>query len=169
VRYPAAVVIVLAILGSLSYFAAPFVFPSQQKATCTVQAMRSDLTKSLAATDAVVVYERTGGTNCIDEVYAVYPDGHATVDFSGTKKPDAQLTASQVETLVADIDKYGWFTDNFVTTWHTPCGACYQYNLTVKLNGQTKTVGAVDGGVDAYSNWWLIKAELSRLLPEEAE
>ena len=74
-----------------------------------------------------------------------------------------------MQALLSDINTYGWFGNNFVTTWHTPCGACYQYSLTVKLNGKSKTVGAVDGGVDANSNWWLITAELSRLLPEEAE
>jgi hypothetical protein len=170
VRYPLTAVVAISIVGTLAYFAAPFVFPSQQKVTCTMQPMRADLTKSLAQGDAVVVYERNGGNNCIDEVFAIYPDGHATVDFSGTKQPDTHLTATQVETLLSDMNKYGWFTDNFVTTWHTPCGACYQYSLTVKFNGQTKTVGAVDGGVDAYALWWQdITPELSKLLPEEAE
>jgi len=169
VRYPATAVIVIAILGSVGYVAAPFIFPSQQKVTCSLHPMRTDLTKSLADGEAVVVYERNGGTNCIDEVFAIYPDGRATVDFGGAKQPDVRLTATQVQKLLSDINDYGWFTDNFVTTWHTPCGACYQYSLTVKYNGQTKTVGAVDGGVDAYSNWWQITPELSRLLPEEAD
>jgi ribose/xylose/arabinose/galactoside ABC-type transport system permease subunit len=169
VRYPLTGVLVVAILGTLGYMAAPFVFPKAQTATCTRQPMRTELTQSLAAGDAVVVYERNGGTKCIDEVFAIYPDGRITVDFSGVPQDDTAISAEKVQQLLLDIDNYGWFTDEFVTTYHTPCGACYQYSLTVKRNGVTKEVGAVDGGVDAFANWWQITPELSRLLPEEAD
>jgi hypothetical protein len=145
------------------------VFPKAQTVSCTRQPMRTELTKSLAAGDAVVVYERNGGTKCIDEVFAIYPDGRVTVSFSGAPQQDTSIPVDKVQQLILDINNYGWFTDEFVTTYHTPCGACYQYDLTVKYNGITKQVSAVDGGVDAYANWWQITPELSRLLPEEAE
>jgi ribose/xylose/arabinose/galactoside ABC-type transport system permease subunit len=169
IRYPLTGVLTVAILGTLGYMAAPFVFPKAQTATCTRQPMRTELTQSLATGDAVVVYERNGGTKCIDEVFAIYPDGRITVDFSGVPQEDTSIPADKVEQLLVDISNYGWFTDEFVTTYHTPCGACYQYSLTVKYNGVTKQVGAVDGGVDAYASWWQITPELSRLLPEEAD
>jgi ribose/xylose/arabinose/galactoside ABC-type transport system permease subunit len=168
-RYPVGAVVIVAIVGSLAYLAAPFVFPKAQTITCTRQPMRAELTQSLAAGDAVVVYERNGGTKCVDEVFAIYPDGRVTVDFSGNAQPDASIPVDKLQQLLVDINNYGWFTDEFVTTYHTPCGACYQYDLTVKYNGQTKQVSAVDGGVDAFANWWQITPELSRLLPEEAD
>ncbi len=51
------------------------------------------------------------------------------------------------------------------TTSHTPCGACYSYFTTVSYQGQNKTIGAVDGGTDAPSNYWLMTGKLSTLLP----
>jgi ribose/xylose/arabinose/galactoside ABC-type transport system permease subunit len=169
VRYPAIGFIVVAIVGGLGFFAAPFVFPKAQVRTCTVQPMRTPMIESLGQGEAVIVYERNGGQSCIDEVFAIYPDGRVTVDFSGTPQGDVQLSSEQVAKLLSDINDYGWFTDNFVTTHHNPCSACFTYSLTVKYDGQTKTVGAVDGGVDAYAKYWLITSELSTVLPEEAD
>ena len=115
------------------------------------------------------MYERNGGTSCVDQLYAVYPDGRVLEDLGGGGVKTTQVTKDQVDSLLASIDDLGWYTDgNFVTTHHTPCGACFQYSLTVKYNGQSKTVGAVDGGVDAYAKYWLITAKLAAILPDAA-
>ena len=93
VKYPVIAIVTVSIIGTTAYLAAPFVFPKATVAQCTAKPMRADLAKSLSDGEAVLVYERNGGGKCVDEVFAVYPDGHATVDFSGTQQPEVHLAA----------------------------------------------------------------------------
>ena len=116
---------------------------------------------------AVIVYERNGGTNCIDELYAIYPDGQITGD-NGAQQIEKQVTSAEVDKLLSDINNLGWFTDNMYSTSHTPCGACFTYFTSVSYKGQEKTVEAVDGGTDAPPNYWQMTALLDQLLPKFA-
>ncbi len=130
-------------------------------ARCTLQPFRQEVAAGYIQDGAVIAYERNGGANCIDEIYAVYPDGKIIRD-DGTDTQENTITPTAVEGLVTNIKDYGWFTDALYDTWHTPCGQCYGYYLTVSDGGTTKTVKAVDGGTDAPSDYWhvisLIKA-----------
>ena len=137
---------------------------SNAGAACQLKPNRQDQAAELVKGGAVIVYERNGGTGCVDELYAVYPDGRITAD-NGTQKVEKTATAADVDAELASINDLGWFTDNMYTTTHTPCGACYSYYTTVSYGGQDKTIGAVDGGTDAPSNYWLMTGKLSTLLP----
>jgi hypothetical protein len=169
VKYPVIAFVVVAILGTTTFVAAPFVFPKAQVKQCTMQPMRTEQTTSLGKGDAVIVYERNGGTSCVDQVYAVYADGRVMADFGGGSVENTQIPTSQVDATLTDIDGHGWFSDNFYTTHHTLCAACFQYSITVKYKGQSKTVGAVDGGVDVYPAYWLITSELAGILPKATQ
>jgi hypothetical protein len=149
--------------------ALPFVFPKAATVTCTLQPMRPEQMTALAGGDAVLVYERNGGTSCIDELFAVYPDGRIDADYGVNDTKSAQVDPQQVQTLLETIDDLGWFTDNFYDTHHTPCGACFRYSLTVKYKDQVKTVNAVDGGVDAPAAYWLITGHIAATVPLELE
>ena len=37
---------------------------------------------------------------------------------------------------------------------HTPCAACYTYNLTITYNGTTRSAAAVDGTTDTSDQFW---------------
>lgn len=163
----AVVVIAVAFLGVK--VAVPFVFPSEQVNSCTLQPMRPDQAKTLAQGDAVIVYERNGGTTCLDELFAIYPDGKVLADYGSNNTKTVQITTAQVNAALAKISDLGWFTDNFYTTHHTPCGACFEYSLTIKYKGASKTVDAVDGGTDAPSAYWLVTGELAAVLPAGIE
>jgi simple sugar transport system permease protein len=134
---------------------------------CQLKPFRQDLVASLVKGGAVIVYERNGGTNCIDELYAIYPDGRVTGD-NGTQKAEKQVTSAEVDKLLSDINNLGWFTDNMYSTSHIPCGACYTYFTDVIYKGQEKNVEAVDGGVDAPANYWQMTALLDPFLPKFA-
>jgi ribose/xylose/arabinose/galactoside ABC-type transport system permease subunit len=160
-------IVVLAVIGFIAY---PFVFPSQEKRSCDLQPMRTDQTNTLVSGDAIIVYERNGGRQCTDVIYAIYPDGHATIDHATNGTPSSspqtiQIAADELDQELQDIINRGWFTDDFYTTHHTPCLDCYQYMITIKYNGETKTVGAVDGGTDAPSKYWLVTSDLASILP----
>lgn len=132
---------------------------------CQLKPFRQDLVADLVKGGAVLVYERNGGTKCIDELYALYPDGRVTGD-NGTQKVEAQFTTDDVDKLLAQINGMQWFTDNMYSTRHVPCGACYTYFTDVVYQGQEKNVEAVDGGVDAPSDYWQMTAILNPLLPK---
>jgi hypothetical protein len=126
--------------------------------------MRPDQNGALVASNAVIVYERNGGNACVDELFAIYADGRVVTDMGAGNVKNSQITTDQVNALVKQIKDLGFFNPDFLTTSHTPCAACYRYSLTVLDGGTTKTVGAVDGGIDAPSNYWVITAHLSQLL-----
>jgi hypothetical protein len=113
----------------------------------------------------VIAYERNGGPRCIDELYAIYPDGRIVGD-DGTNEIEKQVTPADVNTLLAGINNYGWFTDEMYNTWHTPCGQCYGYYLTVCYEGQEKTVKGVDGGTDAPADYWQVISLVKGVIPK---
>ena len=111
------------------------------------------------------MYERNGGSACIDELYAVYPDGRIVAD-DGTQKVQVSLAPEAVTTLVASLESLGWFTDNMFSTSHKPCAQCFTYFTTVTSSAGSKTVGAVDGGTDAPAKYWLATSRISAMLPK---
>jgi simple sugar transport system permease protein len=162
-----AVVIVAALLGIPYIQKAILKSSSENQAAstrCQRKAFRPDQAASLMKDGAVIAYERNGGLNCVDELYAIYPDGKITAD-DGTQKIQKQITSAQVDKLLSDIENYGWFTDNMYTTSHNPCEACYTYFTTVSYKNQEKTVEAVDGGTDAPPEYWYITGEFTVLIP----
>jgi simple sugar transport system permease protein len=132
---------------------------------CTLKAFRQDQASELVKGGAVIVYERNGGVNCVDELYAIYPDGKITGD-NGTQKVEGQMTTADLDKLLQSINNLKWFTDNMYSTSHTPCSACFTYFTSVTYMSQEKTVQAVDGGTDAPSNYWQMTGILSQYLPK---
>ncbi len=164
-----ALVALLAISGRLNLSRGPAatIGTPVGAANCQPKAFREEQAISHLKAGAVIAYERNGGSNCIDEVYAVYPDGRIVAD-DGTKKIDKQVTPSEVDKLLSDINDRGWFKEEMYSTWHNPCGQCFSYYLTVVYQGQEKTVKAVDGGTDAPANYWQVVSRINGVIPKIA-
>ncbi len=113
---------------------------------------------------AVIVYERNGGLKCVDELYAIYPDGKVTGD-NGAEKVEKQVVSAEVDKLLSNINNLEWFTDNMYSASHVPCGACFTYFTSVSYQGQEKTVSCVDGGTDCPPNYWQMTALFNPFLP----
>jgi hypothetical protein len=141
--------------------------PTPAAAACTLKPYRQDQAAALVKAGAILAYERNGGPTCLDELYAVYPDGRIVAD-NGADKIEKQLTTADVAVLLTAITDRGWFTENMYDTWHTPCGQCFGYYLTVVSNGQAKTVKAVDGGTDAPADYWQVVSTLNGVIPHFA-
>lgn len=134
-------------------------------AGCTLQPLRQDKAATLITGGAVIAYERNGGAGCVDELYAIYPDGRIVAD-NGKQQVEGHVTAADVTALLGSIGDLGWFTDNMYSTSHTPCAQCYTYFTAVSAQGTTKTIEAVDGGTDAPGNYWLVSGKLSGIVPK---
>jgi len=134
-------------------------------AGCELKPFRQDQLAALLDGGAALAYERNGGSRCVDELYAIYADGRISGD-DGTQTIAGQASTADVEAMLASIEQLGWFTDNMYSTSHTPCGQCFTYFTGVSLNGQEKTIKAVDGGTDAPAGYWLVTGKLSSILPK---
>jgi galactofuranose transport system permease protein len=131
---------------------------------CQLKAFRQDHAGELMKAGAVIAYERNGGSGCVDELYAIYPDGRIVAD-NGTQTVEKQASPADVEALLGSINDLGWFTDNIYSTAETQCGQCFTYFTGVAYKGQVKTVKAVDGGTATPANYWLVTGKLSAILP----
>ncbi len=132
---------------------------------CEFQPFRQDQAVSLMQEGAILTYERNGGPTCLDELYAIYPDGSIVGD-NGTETTEKTITQEELDRLLAGIANREWFTDEMYDTWHPPCGQCFTYYITVSYEGQEKTVTAVDGGTDAPANYWQVVSLINGVIPK---
>jgi hypothetical protein len=138
--------------------------PDTATSDCELQPFRQDQAASLIKDGAVIVFERNGGRNCVDELYGVYPDGRIVGD-NGVQQVEKRVTPEDVEQLLSFINELGWYTDVMYSTSHLPCGVCYHYFTTVVYQGQEKTVEAVNGGTDAPDEYWVMTGRFLTLFP----
>ena len=131
---------------------------------CTLKPFQQEQAAALIEGGAVIVYEHNGGANCVDELFAIYPDGRITAE-EGANTLEKQMTPADVENLLSGITSLGWFTDTLYSTEHEPCGQCYTFFLTVSDQGQIKTVKAVNGGTDTPPAYWKVIALIDEIIP----
>jgi len=134
--------------------------------TCEVQPFRKDEAARLVEEGAVIAYHRLAGPNCIDEMYAIYPDGRIWKD-DGENAVETTVSPAEVETLLTTItENYGWYTNEIRDTYHTPCRQCFAHYVIIADEGQEKGATAVDGGVDMPPNYSFTLAVIRAMLPE---
>jgi ribose/xylose/arabinose/galactoside ABC-type transport system permease subunit len=131
---------------------------------CPLKPFQQDKVAALVEGGAVVVYEHNGGSNCVDELYAIYPDGMITAE-EGPNQLKKQVTPAEIDTLLSGVNALGWFTDTLYSTEHEPCGQCFTFFLTVADQGQVKTVKAVNGGTDTPPAYWKVIALIDEIIP----
>ena len=154
-----AVLVIAGVIGALNGSGG-----SGGAAGCTLKPFRQDQAAALMNGGAVIAYERNGGSSCVDELYAIYPDGRIIGD-NGAQTVKKQALPADVDALLGSINDLGWFTDNMYSTSEIQCGQCFTYYTAVSYKGAVKTVKAVDGGTAAPANYWLMTGRLSTILP----
>lgn len=161
----AAAVLALVILGVV-YFqnSGQTALLGGPSAACTLKPFRQEMADKAMKAGAVLAFELNGGADCVDKVYAIYPDGRITLD-DGENQMEKKLKAADVAVLLAGIKGRGWFTDEMYSTSHTPCGQCFSYFINVAYEGQVKAVKAVDGGTDAPADYWQVVSLINGVLP----
>jgi hypothetical protein len=133
---------------------------------CEVKPFRKEDAARLVQDGAVIAYHRLAGPDCIDEMYAIYPDGRILVD-NGENKIETMVPPADVENVLTTISQeYGWFTNEIRDTYHVPCRQCFAHYVIIARDGQEKGVTAVDGGVNMPPGYGVTLAVIRSLLPE---
>jgi ribose/xylose/arabinose/galactoside ABC-type transport system permease subunit len=133
-------------------------------AHCELQPFRPEFAENHLQAGAVLTYERNGGPRCVDETYAIYEDG-SIVASNGVTQVESRAEPEEVQRLLQAIRDHGWYTDDMYDTWHTPCGQCYGYFVTVVSDGEQKSVKGVGGGTDAPAEYWQVISLVKGLVP----
>jgi galactofuranose transport system permease protein len=133
---------------------------------CDVKPFREEEAASLIEEGAVLVYNRTAGPLCVDEMYAIFPDGRI-IGSNGITDIEDQVPPEEVTQLVTSISTdFQWFTGEIYSTYHNPCRQCYAHNIIVSKEGDEKAVTAVDGGTSMPPGYSLTLAAIRPFLPD---
>jgi ribose/xylose/arabinose/galactoside ABC-type transport system permease subunit len=161
-------VVVLAVVASLSaskFGWLPFAEPPET-VQCVIKPFREEEAASLIKDGAVIVYNRTAGPLCVDELFAIYPDGRV-LGNDGVNQVEKQVDPAEVEQVLAKITgEYEWFTDAIYGRYLTPCRQCFAHSVSISYEGQEKTVIQVDGTASTPQGYTLTLASIRPLLPE---
>jgi galactofuranose transport system permease protein len=133
---------------------------------CVVKPFREEEAADLIDEGAIIVYNRTAGPMCVDEIYAIYPDGRI-FGSNGITSVEKQVPPDEVNHLLSSIrTDFQWFTDEIYSTYHNPCRQCFAHSIIVSDEGDEKAVTAVDGGVSMPPGYSLTLAAIRPFLPE---
>jgi len=159
------ILVVLAILLAPKLSAGPTASTTEAE-RCEPRPFRKEEAASLIADGAVIAYQRLSGPNCVDELYAMYPDGRVFGD-DGENKVESQVSPEDVERTLATIsNEYDWFTDEIFDTYLTPCRQCFVHYVLVSYDGQEKGATATDGTTAMPSEYGFTLSVITPLLPE---
>jgi len=160
-----AIVVILGILitPKLGLFSPDSTAEIQQ---CEVKPFRKDDASSLIEGGAVIAYHRLSGPKCVDEMYAIYPDGLVLGD-NGESKLEKMVTPVDVEMLLKTItEDYKWYGNEIRDTYHVPCRQCFAHYVIVAHDDMVKGTTAVDGGVNMPPEYGFTLSVIRPLLPE---
>ena len=133
---------------------------------CEIKPFRTDEATRLIEEGAVIAYNRLAGPTCIDEMYAIYPDGRVLKN-DGVNIVEKKISPAEVESLLKTItDDYGWYTNEIRDTYHVPCRQCFAHYVIVADEGREKGATAVDGGVNMPPGYGFTLAVIRAVLPE---
>jgi simple sugar transport system permease protein len=133
---------------------------------CVVAPFREEDAAKLEADGAVIVYHRTAGPLCVDELFAIYPDGRVS-GTDGVNKVETKVDPAEVENLLTAISvDHKWFTDEIYSTYLNPCRQCFAHYISISYNGEEKAATGVDGTTAMPPGYAFALAEIRPLLPQ---
>lgn len=100
--------------------------------------------------EAVIVYQRSGGLAARTEWWAIFPDGRV-ISQDGQV---GQVAPERVAELLASLEALGVFEMQDAYLPDDPCCDRYTHTLTVRRDGQAKTVTTLDAAPGAPDALW---------------
>ena len=158
-------VLVIVSLVLFSKFGPEKVKETPASTQCKVVPFREEEATELILKGAVIVYHRTAGPTCVDEMYSIYPDGKIT-GSNGVSQIEKQVTPAQVEELLTAISiEHRWFTNDIYSTYLNPCKQCFAHYIDISYDGQQKAVTGVDGTTATPPGYTFALAQIRPFLP----
>jgi ABC-type glucose/galactose transport system permease subunit len=149
----------------VSKFSPDKVEESAESTQCQVAPFREEEATQLILKGAVIVYHRTAGPTCVDEMYAIYPDGKVT-GSNGVSEIEKQATPDQIKELLTAVSvEHGWFTNDVYSTYLTPCRQCFAHYIDISYDGQQKAITGVDGTTALPPGYAFALAQIRPFLP----
>ncbi|MFZ6028932.1 MAG: ABC transporter permease subunit [Chloroflexota bacterium] len=162
----AAVIVVLLATAAVSRFRANSPAATSESSQCQVAPFREQEANGLIQSGAVIVYHRTAGPQCVDELFAIYADGRIT-GTNGVAQAENQIEAADVAQVLRAISvDHQWFTPEIYSTYLNPCRQCFAHYIDISYDGQQKAVTGVDGTTAMPPGFAFALAEIRPLLPE---
>lgn len=165
--YGLGAIVLLAVAGiiSVSQMGQASSVATPEISQCQVAPFREDESAELIQQGAALVYHRTAGPQCVDELYVIYPDGRVTAK-SGDTIIEKQVSVQEVENLLVAISvEHGWFTSEIYSTYLNPCRQCYAHLIDISYSDQHKAVTGVDGTTAMPPGYSFALAQIRPLLP----
>lgn len=161
------ILLVVVVMGiSMSRTRSASLTETSVSAQCVVAPFREDEAAKLINEGAVIVYHRTAGPLCVDELYAIYPNGRITGD-NGVNQVEKRIDPVEVDELLFAISvDHGWFTNEIYSTYLNPCRQCFAHYIDISYEGRQKAVTGVDGTTAMPPGYAFALAEIRPLLPE---
>lgn len=158
-------VVALAAVISISRSGSATSAEAPTSAPCVVAPFREEEAAELIESGAAIVYHRTAGPTCVDELYAIYPNGRIT-GTNGVDIVERQVTPAEVDAmLVAITIDHKWFTTEIYSTYLNPCRQCFAHYIIISYEGQEKAATGVDGTTAMPPGYAFALAEIRPLLP----
>ncbi|HEX5808332.1 MAG TPA: hypothetical protein VFY25_06670 [Anaerolineales bacterium] len=162
----AVAVIAIAAAVSVSRLGTASSSETPESTQCVVKPFREQEAARLIEDGAVIVYNRTAGPLCVDELYAIYPDGRVAGN-DGLNTVERQVEPAEVESLLSVISvDHLWFTNEIYSTYLNPCRQCFAHYINISYEGQQKAVTGVDGTTAMPPGYAFALAEIRPLLPD---
>jgi simple sugar transport system permease protein len=162
----AGVLLVVVVAGvSISRSGSVASVDTSASAPCVVEFRKADA-DNLIQGGAVMAYQRVAGPQCVDELYAIYPDGRIT-GTDGVNTVEKQVSPDEIEEMLVAISvEHAWFTNEIYDTYLTPCRQCFAHYILISYNGQEKGATGTDGTTAMPPGYAFALAEIRPLLPE---
>jgi hypothetical protein len=133
---------------------------------CNVKPFREAEAESLIENGAVIVYHRTAGPQCVDELFAIYPDGKI-IGTTDEQEVSRQVEPSEVDILLRVISvDHEWFSNEIYSTYLNPCRQCFAHYINISYEGQQKAATGVDGTTAMPPGYAFALAQIRPYLPE---
>ncbi len=161
-------VLALAVIFTYARFAPASPETTIENTNCNVKPFREAEAEELVQKGAAIVYHRTAGPQCVDELFAIYPDGRIIAN-NGVTDMEKQVPPEEVENLLTAISvEHKWFTDEIYSTYLNPCRQCFAHYIVVSYEGQEKSATGVDGTTAMPPDYAFALASIRPLLPNFA-
>jgi len=135
-------------------------------AQCEVKPFREVEAEDLIKDGAVIVYHRTAGPQCVDDFFAIYPDGKIIGD-DGVNQVTKQVDPVEIENLLIAISvDHEWFTNEIYSTYLYPCRQCFAHYINISYDGQQKAATGVDGTTAMPPGYAFALAQIRPFLPD---